>query len=90
MKPEKPFPIGTKFTIKRPKYSREYTVIDHRTTINSKGEIVQFKYETVHTFMGQDVVDYETCHTTIARALWAYQRKTNNLDATSRTAGATT
>lgn len=68
MKPQTPFPIGFEFTIKRGRQSPQlHKVIDHLTTTNSAGEIVAFRYVTLHTFLGQSVIDRDVVHTTIQR-----------------------
>lgn len=62
------YPIGFTFTMNN-KRKDVCTVIDHYTTTNSKGEIVDFRYVCVHQFMGQMVTDRNVCHTTIVRSV---------------------
>jgi len=64
------YSIGQKYTVKRPKYTRHYKVVDILTTTNSIGEVVKMRYVAQHVFMGQVVTDYDVVETTIARALF--------------------
>ena len=51
--------IGDKFRITRGKgksaYSRDYTVVDIHTTVNTTGEIVKIEFKAVFDLMGQQV-----------------------------------
>lgn len=67
--PKMKYPIGTKFTLKRPNYTRECEVIDYRFLFDSKGNLIQTRYVTQHTTLGQPVRDYDVVQTTIDRAL---------------------
>ena len=64
------YSIGQKYTVKRPKYTRDYKVVDILTTTNSVGEVVKIRYVAQHVFMGQVVTDYDVVGTTIARAVY--------------------
>lgn len=61
--------IGLKFTIKRPKSTRECTIVDIHKTYNSFGDLVQTRYVIEYCFMGQLMQDRDVVSTTIARAL---------------------
>jgi len=63
---EPKFSIGQKFKT-RGKSPKVCTVQDILRTYNSKGEMVKLRYVATHDFMGQEVVDYDVCETTIAR-----------------------
>lgn len=60
-------PTGTKFTVKRPKYSRDYEVIDLHKTYNLAGELVKTRY----VCKGKLAIDYDVVKVTIQRALMA-------------------
>jgi hypothetical protein len=62
------YTIGTKFKT-RGKYPKECTVIDILKTYNSKNELVSIRYVSVHTFLGQQVIDKDVPATTIAMGL---------------------
>lgn len=66
--PEIRYNIGTKFK-SGGKCARECEVIDIYKTYDSKGELVKVRYVAVHTFLGQQVTDYDVCQTTIDRGL---------------------
>ena len=63
------YPIGFKYTIKRPKFTREYEVIDYRRTYNNAGQLVEFRYVTSHDLLGQKVINRDVVHTTITMAV---------------------
>lgn len=63
------YPIGTKYTLKRPKYSRKCTVVDHYKTYNLAGELVKERYVCSHELLGQTVIEHDVVETTIAIAL---------------------
>ncbi len=58
-------PIGTKFTVKRPKYSTDYQVLDIHKTYNAAGELVKTRY----VCQGPRSVEYDVVKVTIQRAL---------------------
>ena len=58
-------PMGTKFTVKRPNYMRDYTVIDLHKTYNVAGELVKTRY----VCKGYLATDYDMVKVTIQRAL---------------------
>lgn len=58
-------PTGTKFTIRRPKYSKSYEVIDIYKTYNIAGELVKTRYVCKGTL----ATDYDMVKVTIQRAL---------------------
>ncbi len=58
-------PMGTKFTVKRPKYSRDFVVIDLHKTYNVAGELVKTRY----VCKGNLSTDYDMVKVTIQRAL---------------------
>ena len=58
------FAIGTEYTT-RGKHPRECVVVDVLRTYNSANELVEVRYLTAHTFMGQTVTE-RVCETTIA------------------------
>ena len=62
------FPIGTQF-IPLGKNTSLHTVIDYYITRNLAGEIVNTKYVSRHTFLGQEIKNYDIAETTIARGL---------------------
>ena len=62
------YPIGTKYT-PLGKNQNECEIIDILKTYNHKGELVKTTYQSVHTFMGQLVTNYDV-RTTIDRALF--------------------
>jgi hypothetical protein len=53
------FPIGTEF-MSRGKHPRKCTVIDYRTTTDSRGEVVRISYVASHEFLGIPVVEEVT------------------------------
>lgn len=63
------YPIGFKYTVKRPKFTREYEVIDYRRTYNNAGQLVEFRYVTSHDLLGQKVINRDVVHTTITMAV---------------------
>ena len=63
------YPIGTKYT-PLGKNQKECEVIDILKTYNHKGELVKTTYKSVHSFMGQLVVNHDVIRTTIDRALF--------------------
>lgn len=67
-KPNNPWPIGTKFDLKKGKGKRAAEVIDHLETYNSKGELVGFRYVAGYEFMGQIMANSDICHLTICKA----------------------
>lgn len=58
-------PLGTEFTIKRPKYSRKMVVIDIRRTFDFNNVLVK----TAYVCKGELSTDYDICKVTIQRAL---------------------
>lgn len=60
--------IGTKYQT-RGKRRDICTVIDILKTYNNAGELVQTRYVSEHTFMGQRVVDRDVVATTIKMGL---------------------
>jgi hypothetical protein len=69
MKAEFKFPIGTKFIPRSERKSkRPYTVVDHLTTTNSSGEVVDRIYLCEHSFLGE-IVRCKEVETTIAMGL---------------------
>jgi hypothetical protein len=69
MKAEFKYPIGTKFIPRcQSKFKTVYTVIDHLTTTNSSGEVVERVYLCEHSFLGE-IVRCKEVETTIAMGL---------------------
>lgn len=62
------YPIGTTFSTGG-KHPKTCTVVDHLTTTNSKGEVVNERYVATHQFCGQSVTDHNVVAVTIARGL---------------------
>lgn len=62
------FPIGTEFKT-RGKFPKRCKVVDILYTYNSKNELVQTRYVSEHTFMGQTLRDSNVGETTIAMGL---------------------
>ena len=60
------FAIGQKF-VARGKNASQCEVVDIFKTFNSSGQLVRVEYVAAHDFMGQKIVDYSVCETTIAR-----------------------
>lgn len=58
---------GTKFTMVGRKNKSVWTVKDIWITKNLKGDIVKTRYVASHTFLGQEVFDYDVLGTTIKR-----------------------
>ncbi len=65
---EAQFEIGTKYQSRN---SRKdiCTVVDILKTYNSQGELVQIRYVTTHSFLGQTVKNSDVVATTIAMGL---------------------
>lgn len=62
------YKIGQQFKT-RGKHPKLCTVTELLTLTNSKGEVVEIRYEAKHEFMGQIVTDYSVPETTIAMGL---------------------
>ena len=62
------FPIGTQYKT-RGKHPRLCTVVEQLTTTDSNGEVVKRRYVSKHSFLDQDVFDYDVVETTIAMGL---------------------
>lgn len=58
------YPIGTTYR-QRKNPTRECTVVDQLTTLNSQGEVVSIRYVATHEFMGQLVTDRDVVETSI-------------------------
>ena len=65
---EAKYPIGTRFKT-RHKIPRVCVIIDILKTYNNTGELVQIRYVSSHTFMGQSVIDRDVVETTITMGL---------------------
>ena len=61
--------IGMKYIPRSDKQKRVHTVIDCYKTYNSKGELVNTTYVSVHDFCGQQVKTHGVVQPTIARGL---------------------
>ena len=62
------FKIGTKFKT-RHKHSKECVITDIFKTYNEAGTLVKIRYEAMHEFMGQTIIDSDVVETTIAMGL---------------------
>ena len=65
------FKIGTTYRPVGQKNDTVHTVVDVWVTRDSKGEIVQIRYVSEHTFCGPILKTYDVLETTIARGLIA-------------------
>lgn len=61
--------IGTKYK-GRGKFAKIWIVKDIWTTTNAKGELVKTRYVASHTFLGQEVFDYDVLPITIQRSIY--------------------
>ena len=89
------FKIGTTYRPVGQKNDTVHTVVDVWVTRDSKGEIVQIRYVSEHTFCGPILKTYDVLETTIARGLISqpaptpledFQTKLNLFDASPSTA----
>jgi hypothetical protein len=62
------FPIGTQFWSSG-KNKRLSTVVDVYTTVDSAGNIMNFRYVASHVFLGQTLFNYDVVEASIARNL---------------------
>ena len=60
------FKIGETYTNRK---GEKCTIKDIRLTFSASGEWIATKYVVAHTFMGQEIINYDVVDTTIARAL---------------------
>ena len=64
------YQIGQQFVRYSSKRKDIETIIDiHVTTSTLTGEVVKVRYAASHDFMGQSLVDYDICESTIARSI---------------------
>ena len=69
------FNIGTHY-LPIGKHTVVCTVTDILTTYNSKGALVNIRYEASHEFCGQTVTETNIVETAIARGVWNLESKT--------------
>lgn len=63
------FPIGLTYTLKRKNSKQVRTIVDYLQTFNLNGDLVNIRYVTEHSFMGQTIRDYDVIEVSIARCL---------------------
>jgi hypothetical protein len=68
------YPVGTKF-MSFGKYPKECTVIDVLKTYNSKNELVDVSYNATHNFLGQEITHKYLPAASIARGVFALEKK---------------
>lgn len=58
-------PIGTKWILRRPRYTRDYEVIDIHKTYNHAGDLIKTRY----VCKSELSIDYDVVKVTIQKAL---------------------
>lgn len=66
VKSEPRYKIGQKY-IPAGRHGKECTVIDILKTYNSKNELVTVRYISTHEYLGQTIINYDVCDSTIFR-----------------------